>query len=203
MISAIILAAGQSRRMGAQKLLLPFGGKTAIAHIAEQVLAGSVDRTIVVVSEDCGPVAAALSGKPVAFVTNSDPKGDMLSSVRRGLAAVPQKCQAVLVVLGDQPNITSLLIAQVVEAWRGRGAERTQGAIVVPACNGRRGHPILFSAGYRQEVLGGYDGVGLRGLLRAHDREVIEVPVVEELLLRDMDSPGDYQRELGKFQLPE
>jgi molybdenum cofactor cytidylyltransferase len=202
MIYAILLAAGRSRRMGTQKLLLPFGGGTVIAHIADEVLAGPVERTLAVVGADADKVAAALAGRPIEFVANPDPEGDMLSSVRCGLRVLPPACEAVLVALGDQPGITSGLIERMVGAFRGARANHgtgTDGGIWVPAHQGRRGHPILFSASYRDEVLTQYDDVGLRGLLQAHPEDVREVAVPGEFLLADMDYPEDYRRELEKL----
>jgi molybdenum cofactor cytidylyltransferase len=214
MICAILLAAGRSRRMGSQKLLLPFAGGTVIAHVVGQVLAAPVDRTVVVVGADAELVAAALAGRAVEFVANPDPEGDMLSSVRCGLRALPADCEAALVALGDQPGITAGLVGRMVEAWlaapwgqapaaSSHSAIACRGAksgIYVPACGGRRGHPILFSARYRDEILGGFGGVGLRGLLQSHPQDVREVPVPPELLLEDMDYPEDYRRELGKLE---
>jgi molybdenum cofactor cytidylyltransferase len=196
MICAIILAAGQSRRMGAQKLLLPFRGGTVIGRIAGEVLRSPVARTFVVLGADGARVAAALAGLPLAFVTNPDPAGDMLSSVRCGLRALPPECQAVLLALGDQPSITAGLIAEMVNASNRPGSpERAgMGAIVVPVYHGKRGHPLLFSACYSQEVLTRYDGEGLHGLLLAHPDEVVELPAADDSVLSDMDYPQDYLR---------
>lgn len=183
-ICAVILAAGQSRRMGAQKLLLPFDGGTVIGRIAGEILRSPVARASVVVGADGARVAAALEtecvsrkggrsrGFPQGFlssVTNPDPEGDMLSSVRCGLRALPPECEAVLVALGDHPSITAELVARIVHHFRhsGRG-------IVVPVHRGKRGHPLLFSARYSREVLTRYDDLGLRGLLRQHPEDVFD-----------------------------
>jgi molybdenum cofactor cytidylyltransferase len=195
MISAVILAAGCSRRMGAQKLLLPFAGTTVIAHIADQVLCSPVGQVLVVLREDDDEVAAALAGQKWTGVVNPDPDGDMLSSVRCGLRALPPGCTAVLAVLGDQPSITSGLISEMARALAtcGRG-------IVVPAHAGRRGHPLLFSSRYAEEILTCHQDVGLRGLLQAHPDDVFELDVASSSVLADMDQPADYLRELKRLQ---
>jgi len=208
-ICAILLAAGQSRRMGAQKLLLPFDGGTVIGRIAGEILRSPVARTFVVVGADGERVAAALETVRVSrkggrsrgfprgafsFVTNPDPDGDMLSSVRCGLRAMESGCEAVLVALGDQPSITAELVARIVHAFRASGR-----GIVVPVYGGKRGHPLLFSARYGQEVLTRYDDLGLRGLLRAHPEDVLELPADSASVLSDMDYPQDYLRELGRL----
>ena len=194
MICAIILAAGRSRRMGAQKVLLPFAGRTVIGHIAGEILRSPVGQTLVVVGQDAARIAEALGGRPVTLVTNPDPGGEMLSSVRCGLRAIPQDCEAVLVALGDQPTITADLVGRMIEVYRawGRG-------IVVPVYGGKSGHPVLFSARYRQEILTRYDDVGLRGLRRAHPDDVFELGEADPSVLGDMDYPEDYRRELEKF----
>jgi len=195
MICPIVLAAGCSRRMGTQKLLLPFGGKTVIAHIVDEVLAGPVSDVFVVLREGDEAVSAALAGRKWTAVVNPDPDGDMLSSVRCGLRASPSGCTAVLVVLGDQPAITSGLIVEMLRTFAicGHG-------IVVPIHAGRRGHPLLFSSRYCEEILTGHEAVGLRGLLQAHPDDVFELDVSTPSVLSDMDQPADYLRELKRLR---
>ena len=192
MICAIVLAAGQSRRMGVQKLLLPFGSKTVIIHIVDQLTASSVDKVYVVVGSQGERVSRELSGQPVSIVNNSNYKSGMLSSLRCGLHAMAQQCRAVLVVLGDQPSVTTKLIDQMLQTFAS-----TEKQILVPLYNGRRGHPIMFSAAYRKEILTQYDDVGLRGLLHAHKDDIFELSVTAPGVLSDMDYPEDYQRELA------
>jgi molybdenum cofactor cytidylyltransferase len=212
MIHAIILAAGLSQRMGAQKLLLPYAGRTLIGQVAGQVAASGVDH-IVAVTRGCNAlagraagVAEALAGLGVqrlAIVVNPDAEGGMLSSVRCGLRALPGECEGFLVVLGDQPTITAGLINRMIAAFResDRAASRAAGrGIVVPAHQHRRGHPILFAARYRREVLAGFEGVGLRGLLAAHAENVLELHEPDPAILTDVDRPEDYRRALADLQ---
>ena len=228
MIHAIILAAGLSRRMGQQKLLLPWAGRTLIGHVAGQVAASGVDRIVAVTRGGDAPagrgaeVAEALAGLGVGrleIAANPDAEGDMLSSVRRGLRALPGDCEGFLVAIGDQPTITAALIDRMIAAFRESNlagadsrAEATSGAvaascppavpgpgggiIVVPAHQNRRGHPILFASRRRQEILTGLDGVGLRGLLDARAEDVLELPEPCPAILTDLDWPDDYRRAL-------
>ena len=187
MICAIIPAAGRSRRMGVQKLLLPVGGKPMIACVVDAVLAGPVDHVVVVIGSDGGRIAGALAGRRVHFVTNPEAEGEMLGSVRCGLRAVPQDAAAALVAPGDQPGVTSEVVAAVVEAFRSSGR-----GIVVPTHAGRRGHPLLIALRYRDEILAHYDGTGLRGLLQAHPEDVLEVEVAAPGAVEDVDTPTEY-----------
>jgi molybdenum cofactor cytidylyltransferase len=195
MICAIVLAAGQSKRMGVQKLLLPFGGKTVIAHIVDQLTASSVDEVHVVVGCQGKQVSRELSGRSVSIVNNSNYKSGMLSSVRCGLRAISQQCKAVLVALGDQPSVTTKLIDRMLQNFAS-----TEKQILVPLYNGKRGHPVIFSVAYCDEILKHYDDVGLRGLLYAHKEDIFELPVKTSGVLSDMDCPEDYRRELTLFE---
>jgi molybdenum cofactor cytidylyltransferase len=107
MICAVVLAAGRSERMGTQKLLLPVCGQPLVARVVDELIAGPLQQIIVVVGRDAEQIQSALAGRAVTFVSNPDSQGDMLSSVRCGLRALPALCEAVLVVLGDHPGITS------------------------------------------------------------------------------------------------
>ncbi len=195
MICAIVLAAGSSRRMGVQKLLLPFGGKTVITHIVDQLLESSVDNVRVVLGNQAKRISRELSGRPVSIVINDNYKSGMLSSVRCGLRRLPPQCRAVLVALGDQPSIASKLVNRMLQAFA-----RSERSILVPLYKGRRGHPILFSITHRGEVLTHYEDVGLRGLLHAHPDDVHELSVSISSVLSDMDYPEDYRRELMSIE---
>jgi molybdenum cofactor cytidylyltransferase len=191
MICAVVLAAGRSRRMGVQKLLLPFGGKTVISHIVDQLLASAVDRVFVVTGHEPERISGELSDRSVSIVHNTDYESGMLSSVRSGLRALPEQCEAVLVAIGDQPSIPTELVDSMVRSFAS-----TEKNILVPCFEGRRGHPVLFACQYREEILTHYDDIGLRGLLHAHPDDVFELGVSTSSVLSDMDYPDDYRREL-------
>jgi len=197
MIGALVLAAGRSRRMGTQKLLLPLQGRPVIAHVVDELLRSRMDRVLVVVGEDEGPIREAIADRPVQFVTNSRAEGEMLSSVRCGLAVLPAQCAAVLVALGDQPGIAAPVVAKLVDAFGADG-----GGIVVPTYQGKRGHPLLIAMRYRNEILTRYDNVGLRGLLDAHPEDVLGVEVASPDVLEDIDVPADYLRTVDRWTQP-
>jgi molybdenum cofactor cytidylyltransferase len=191
MICAVVLAAGESRRMGTQKLLLDYGGKSVIRHIVDQITASIVENVYVVTGHDSDQVTKELSDSPASVVINDNYKLGMLSSLRCGISATPEKCQAVLVALGDQPAITSKLINEIVEAYR-----NTDKGIVVPTYQGKRGHPVIVSMKYEDHILTRYDDVGLRGLLHEHSDDVFELTVSTPDVCSDMDIPADYKRQL-------
>lgn len=184
---AIIPAAGRSRRMGTQKLLLPFAGTTVIEHVVAQVRAAPVRSVVVVVSDEAGEVATAARQAGGLVVVNPEAGSEMLDSIRCGLRALPAACDAALVALGDQPTVRTELIRAMIAAG---------GEIVVPVSGGRRGHPILFGRRYFDDVVQSHDDVGLKGLLAQYADRVCELPVTDTAVLEDMDDREAYEKAL-------
>ncbi len=195
MICAIVLAAGCSSRMGTQKLLLPFGETTVISHIVNQILKSKVTDTYVVLGHNPQKVTEELSGKPVTIIYNPEYQTGMLSSVRAGIREIQKKYDSILIALGDQPSITSNLIDKMVRHFTETGKK-----IIVPKYNDKRGHPILLSTIFKNEILTNFDDIGLRGLLRTHDSDIYEMNVSDSSVVSDMDYPEDYQREIKRLE---
>jgi molybdenum cofactor cytidylyltransferase len=190
-IAAIVLAAGMSTRMGQPKQLLPLGSGTVVREAAA-ALVGQVDRVVVVVGHRADEVVAALSGCPVEWVVNPDYQAGMLSSVQCGIRA-SSGASAFLICLGDQPGVSSRTVAALVAAARAAGR-----GIALPVYEGRRGHPVLISAGYAAEILALGAGQGLNAVTRAHADDTLEVAVRDPEVVQDLDTPADYQRELAR-----
>ncbi len=158
-IAAIILAAGRSRRMGTQKLLLPWHGKTVIQQVVGEVLAAGLNPVVVVTGGDSASDTAAiqqtLRGLPVTITDNPDRDAEMLSSIRCGLKALPRESTAALITPGDLLGISSELVSRLTVA-----IEKSNRGMVMPIYQGTRGHPTIIAAKYFDEVLTQYDGVG-------------------------------------------
>lgn len=191
-LGAIVLAAGESRRMGRLKQVLPWGAGTIIEAVVRGVLASSVDEVVVVLGHEAEAVEAALApvraDARLRLVRNERYQEGMLSSVQAGVAALAPDCRAFLMVLGDQPGVSPAVIDLLVEAF-GRG----EGQILLPTFDGRRGHPVLFSLRYREEIARIDPAVGLRQLVWNHAAAVREIPVPEAHVLVDLDYPADYE----------
>ncbi len=196
MIWAVILAAGESRRMGTQKLLLPFGETTVVGAVVGTALASRVDRVLAVLGADRDAVRQELEPLGIDFAINENFAEGMLSSVQAGFRALPADAEAAVVMLGDQPFLPARVVDAVVEAFRQSGK-----GIVVPAFQGRRGHPVLIGLKYRDEVLALDPKDGLRRLMRAHPEDVFEAEVEDANILRDMDVPEDYAAETARRPL--
>lgn len=192
MICAIVLAAGRSRRMGTQKLLLPIAGKPIITRVVDELQQSSVAATLVVTGTDGQKIQAALSGRKVSFINNPDADGDMLSSIRCGSRALPSGCVASLIVLGDQPNLTSELVTKLIAGLKENGR-----GIILPTHQGHRGHPVLMSAKLCEKLVSRHYAAGLREFLDSHPEDVFAVEIPDGSTLQDMDTPEDYQRHLN------
>ena len=190
MIWAVILAAGESRRMGTQKLLLPFGDATVIESVVLTALASRVDRVLVVLGADKDDVREEIEPLGIDLVVNDNFAEGMLSSVQAGFAALPPDAEAAVVMLGDQPFLPARVVDAVAEAFRRSGS-----GIVIPVHRGRRGHPILIGLKYRDAVLALDPADGLRRLIQAHAEDIFEAEVEDANILRDMDVPEDYANE--------
>src|SRR5262245_25516525 len=138
MISAILLAAGESRRMGEFKQLLRLGDKTFVEHCVDNLLASRIDEVIVVTGHREKDVRCALGDRPIRFVHNSSYRSGMATSIQCGFQALAKSSQVCLLTLVDQPQISPDLINLLIETY-----ETTQAMIVIPTYDGQNGHPIL------------------------------------------------------------
>jgi molybdenum cofactor cytidylyltransferase len=194
-VGAIVLAAGNSTRMGEQKVLLSFNGVTVIEHIVNKLANAALSEIIVVAGKDAKGIRSALHEANAVVVENPDVERGMLSSVRIGIESLGGDVGGCLICLGDQPALQSSVIEAVVAA----GA-KSQSNIVVPEYRDRRGHPIYISHKYFANIMTSYDETGLRGLLQEFSDMVHGLSVEESWILDDMDYPEDYQRELERLR---
>lgn len=188
MICAVVLAAGASRRMGKNKLLLPYGETNVICHIVSTLLTCSIEKVIVVTGHNPLAVQDALHDLDVSFAHNDNPDAGMLSSVRCGLRALPDACSGVLVALGDHPTVDKQTVSRVIAGFQ------EGGEIVVPKFGERRGHPLLFSSKHKDKVLHDFDHCGLRGLLQEYQDRVVELECNSDAPILDLDTPEDYEK---------
>jgi molybdenum cofactor cytidylyltransferase len=197
-IGAVVLAAGLSTRMGQHKVVLPWDGhKTIIEHIVEQLILARLDHIVVVTGHRATDVQRLATRQGAETVYNSRyQSGEMLSSLKAGLKAMPSHISAALVVLGDQPRIQPRVVNQVTMAY----AESTH-KIVAPSYQMRRGHPILIDRRLWPEILDLPDKASLRDVMNAHSEHIGYVSVDTDSVLRDVDTPEDYRQERGRAGL--
>jgi molybdenum cofactor cytidylyltransferase len=192
MISAILLAAGQSKRMGELKQLMPFGQSTIVGQAVDNLLNSAVDEVIVVVGYMAEDVTKAIDAKPVKLVINPDYEHGMSTSIIAGLKSVHSKTQGVVLALGDQPLVNSQTINRLIEEFYNHDK-----GIAVPTYQGRRGHPIIFAITYKEQLLRLSGDVGGRQIIEDHPEDVLEVAVDSESIIADFDTTDDYQAYVG------
>jgi len=185
---AVLLAAGESQRMGRPKGLLSWGDATLIEYQLRRLLDAGLDRVIVVLGHAWEQIAPLAGGENVEIVVNDRYREGRASSVRAGAGAVWDEDEAVLVLAVDQPRPATLL-SRLLQAHRTGG-----GLITVPTFEGRRGHPALYSGALTPELRQvTEESQGLRALARAHARHVKEVPLDDPTVLLDINTPEEYQ----------
>jgi molybdenum cofactor cytidylyltransferase len=190
---AIVLAAGESKRMKVPKMLLPFNGKTMIEKVIENVIRSEVFRTLVVLGSKRDEILGSISHLPVNHCYNGEYTKGMLSSIQCGFKNLPASFDAVLVFPGDQPFIEPEVINQIIVAYRETGK-----GIIIPVHRKKRGHPILISNRYRDEINSLEENEGLRSLSKMHQKDVFEIRTNSPGILKDFDTKEDYLNELNK-----
>ncbi|HKA19676.1 MAG TPA: nucleotidyltransferase family protein [Blastocatellia bacterium] len=195
MISAILLAAGESRRMGDFKQLLPIGNKTFVEQCVDTLLETPVSEVIVVTGHRESDVRRVLGNRNVKYAHNPDYRLGMATSIKCGVQAASKDSRAFLISLVDQPHIGAEVIRRIIDAY-----ERMTPKIVVPTKDGRNGHPIILDGSLREEILQIDVEVGLRQVVNRHSDTVIKVEVTSRTVLEDCDLPEDYERIIGDLQ---
>lgn len=190
MISAIVLAAGKSVRMGEAKMVLPWKNTTVIGQVVESLVRAGVSDIVVVTGGAREAVEGALCDVPARLIYNPDyAHGDMLSSFQTGLRALGENAEAALVVLGDQPQIEPWVVKSVIQAYQDRHS-----MLVVPSFQMRRGHPWLIGRSLWDQALALKQPATLRDFLGALSDQIEYVSVGTKTILEDVDTPEDYQR---------
>lgn len=192
MIWSIVLAAGESKRMREPKLLLPYGKMTVIETVIKSILRSKIKNILVIVGSNKEKMEEKIKKLPVKIAVNPNFKEGMLSSIQKGFKSLPSKAQAAVVCLGDQPSVPSDVIDKIVNTYKETGK-----GIIVPVYKGRRGHPVLIDLRYRAEVKNLTPDVGLRALLSEHSDDIQEIEVNTPNILKDIDTPDEYKRELS------
>ena len=190
-VSAILLAAGKSERMGENKLLLPFGGRTVIQRTLDSLIASRAGEVIVVLGNKAPEINASIGGRRARSVLNPNFAQGMSTSLITGLGAVSPQAKFVIIALGDQPLITPRVYNQLIEA-----AQNSAKGIIIPKCKGERGNPIVISTRYRAELLKQTGDIGGREVLKSHPDDVLEVPVDCEGVVININTKEEYERRL-------
>jgi molybdenum cofactor cytidylyltransferase len=207
-IAGIILAAGESRRMGRDKALLPLGRQTFLEHLIK-LLRLEVQPLLVIVGHHAETIESESAGvlepdrgmlhdpdlPDVVFLRNPDYRLGQLSSLKAGLRHLMNRpLDAALVALVDHPAISKDVVRLLLHTFAATGAP-----ILIPAYQGRRGHPVLFARSVFQELLDAPVEAGARYVVRNHADALVVVETGDEAILWDIDLPQDYERLVGRW----
>jgi molybdenum cofactor cytidylyltransferase len=191
-ISAVLLAAGESSRMGEPKQLLPFGRSTFVEQAVDTLLGSAVAEVIVVVGHRAEAVVERIGSRPVKIAQNPDYKQGMSTSIIAGLKLVTPEAGAVMIALSDQPLLNSRTIDKLIDGFLSGDK-----GIAIPTCRGIRGHPIILTPKYEEELMAVKGDIGGRQIVSAHPEDVLEVDVASEGVVVDINTRDDYRSYLG------
>ncbi|MDD4004987.1 MAG: nucleotidyltransferase family protein [Elusimicrobiaceae bacterium] len=189
-ISCLILAAGESARMGEPKALLLYRGETFLSAVHAAAKAGGAGQVIVVAGIHSAQIGRRLPAADAVMAVNPAPQGGMISSVRTGLRAVRETASGVFIALVDQPFVTA-------EVFAGLAAEHAQtpDAVVIARYRGKkRGHPIVLPRAVFPLCFSGPDNLGLHWVTHHPAVTVRDVDFETDSIIRDVDTPQDYLR---------
>ena len=190
-IAAVIAAAGQSRRMGRPKQLLPWGDVTVIAAVVDNLHAAGAVPVVCVIGHRSAELREALRDAPAVLVYNEEYQArEMIASYQTGVRWLQNeetRYAGTLIALSDQPQIPATIIEQVLAA-----AARQPDHIVIPSHEMRRGHPVYLPAALWDELLTLTPAQTLRDLIRRHEARIAYVVVESDAILRDLDTPEEY-----------
>ncbi|MBA3255576.1 MAG: nucleotidyltransferase family protein [Pyrinomonadaceae bacterium] len=185
-VSAILLAAGRSARMGAFKPLLPFGKTTVVRSGIQSLREAGVEDIVMVLGHRAKELQENLDDLRLHFALNPDATSEMSASIACGLRELPPDARAALIALTDQPAVPPDVIRAIVSEWI--SGER----LVIPEFQGRGGHPVLVDLRFREELLNLDSSGGLGSFFKTHQEHVRRLSVNSPFIARDMDTWDDY-----------
>jgi molybdenum cofactor cytidylyltransferase len=190
MISAVVLAAGQSKRMGQPKTLLPWGKSTIIEHVLSILLKAGVEDIHIVVGGLRKQLTLALRDYPLEIIYNKDYRnGEMLTSIQLGIQSLQNESGATLIVLGDQPQIDANIVLAILRRYKSLNSQ-----IIVPSYMMKRGHPLLIARPLWNSLLKMTPPMTLRDFLNMNNKQIDYLVVDNQSVVQDLDTPDDYLR---------
>jgi CTP:molybdopterin cytidylyltransferase MocA len=197
MLAAAILAAGESRRMGAPKALIPYRGRTFVEHLLEVTRHPRVAITRIVLGAGAEKIRAKLRGQTAEIVVNLDWPNGQLSSIHAAIRSLPQGATEGLILCPvDHPLVSRELVSQLIDEFDSSGK-----LIVLPTYEGRRGHPVIFHATLYEDLLSARPEVGARQVVWAHAGEVAEVATEEVGVILNLNDQATLKKALDNPDL--
>jgi molybdenum cofactor cytidylyltransferase len=192
MLAAAILAAGESRRMGSPKALLPLRGVTFVQHLVEATRLPRVGVTRIVLGAGAEEIRAKLNVDPAMIVVNPNWGKGQLSSIHAAILSLPPGTEGLILAPVDHPLVSANLVSRLIKQF-----DETDKQIVIPTFHARRGHPVIFRASLYDELLEASPEVGARQVVWAHEQEIAEVPTEEEGVVLNLNDPETLKKAMG------
>jgi molybdenum cofactor cytidylyltransferase len=197
MLAAAILAAGESRRMGAPKALIPYRGRTFVEHLLEVTRHPRVAITRIVLGAGAEKIRATLRGQTAEIVVNPDWPNGQLSSIHAAIRSLPRDATEGLILCPvDHPLVSRELVSQLIREFDSGGK-----LIVLPTYEGRRGHPVIFHSTLYEELLSARPEVGARQVVWAHAGDVAEVVTDEVGVILNLNDQATLEKALDNPDL--
>ena len=194
MISAIVLAAGLSRRMGKpNKLLLPLHGKPLVAHVCDHLGEAALEEIIVVLGHEADRVKEVLGERNVHYVWNSRYETGMTSSIQAGVEVLAPSSKGMMICLSDMPLITGHEYQILIDTFNAHLPIRPH-LILTPVYHQKKGNPVIFSRYYRDAILSHPEPHGCQKLVRQHAANILECEMPTPHIFQDIDHPEEYQQ---------
>jgi molybdenum cofactor cytidylyltransferase len=185
MLAAVILSGGQSTRMGSPKALLQHRGISFLDHLLAVTTHPKVGARRIVLGADAAPILRAVPLPPADVVINPDWRLGQLSSIHAALQGLPSGTDGILLCLVDHPLVSAELVNHLIEVFYA-----ARHSIVLPVCDGRRGHPVIFSSELYDELFAAPLEQGARAVVWAHGKDVVEVPTSDQGCLWNINDPA-------------
>lgn len=185
MLAAVILSGGASRRMGSPKALVTYQGTPFLEHLLSVTRHPAIGVRRVVLGPDAEDIAAKIKLAPEEIVINKDWEQGQLSSIHAAMRTLPPGTAGFLLCPVDHPLVSATLVGHLLDAF-----QESNAPVVVPTFEGRRGHPVIFSAAVYEELLRAPLDTGARAVVWAHKNEVQEVATAEEGCVLNLNDPG-------------
>jgi molybdenum cofactor cytidylyltransferase len=192
-IIPIILAAGDSTRMGHSKALLPFGNRTFLAHIMETVRTVGLATPVVILGRSAAVIQPAIGDLPASIQTNPDPDRGQLSSIQIGLSSLSPNTQAAMIWPVDQPAVSETLVRRLAQRF-----VQSDCLMAFPKYEGKRGHPAILHCSVFKEFLNAPLREGPKKIILCHLQELAELTTDESAVIQDIDTPSEYAALTGE-----
>ncbi|TMB67246.1 MAG: nucleotidyltransferase family protein [Deltaproteobacteria bacterium] len=194
MIAAVVLAAGESSRMGRPKALLPIDGVRFIEKIVSSFQSTKVGKILVVLGHNAEEMRQKIADLPVLIVVNNEYKKGQLSSLVAAIRDIQSRqssaeLDGILVHLVDHPYVNPILVDVMIDRFY-----ESKKLIVVPRYHGRRGHPVIFSRSLFSELLNAALDQGAKTVVHAHQKDTLEIDTEDEGVTIDIDTPEEYRQ---------